>query len=157
MLGIVNSSNKAIEGDPFVVTCKPSGDPKLIIYWIKEDNNQRINGSILNFTSINRNDSGTYRCEVENDCASDSRVEVINVSCKYDEYLQTIVKVEKWSFFTKGMNDYITQRTKLVLKMSPFYIVVLSFLLPKWATSCVKTLGISALCRWKKRERCALC
>ena len=79
----MNSSKRAIEGDPFVVTCEASGDPKLIIYWIKEDNDQRINGSILNFTSINRNDNGTYRCEVENDCASDSRVEMINVSCKY--------------------------------------------------------------------------
>ena len=81
---VVNSSATSIEGDPFVVTCKPSGDPKLIIYWIKEDNNQRINGSILNFTSINRNDGGTYRCEVENECARDSRVEIINVSCKYE-------------------------------------------------------------------------
>ena len=80
---IFNSSNRAIEGYPFVVTCEASVDPKLIIYWIKEDNNQRINGSILNFTSINRNDGGSYRCEVENDCASDSRVETINVSCKY--------------------------------------------------------------------------
>ena len=83
VLRIVNSSKRAIEGNPFVVTCEASGDPKLIIYWIKEDNNQRINGSILNFTSINRNDNGTYRCEVENDCASDRRVEIINVSCKY--------------------------------------------------------------------------
>ena len=82
---IFNSSNRVIEGDPFVVTCEESGDPKLIIYWIKEDNNQRINDSILNFTSINRNDGGTYRCEVENDCASDSRVETINVSCKYKD------------------------------------------------------------------------
>ena len=80
---IVNSSNRAIEGDPFVVTCEASGDAKLIIHWMKDDNNQRFNGSILNFTSIKRNDGGTYRCEVENNCASDSRVEIINVSCKY--------------------------------------------------------------------------
>ena len=80
-----NSSNRVIEGDPFVVTCEESGDPKPVIYWIKEDNNRRINGSILNFTSINRNDGGAYRCEVENDCASDSRVEIINVSCKYKD------------------------------------------------------------------------
>ena len=67
------------------MTCIPSGDPKLIIYWIKDDNNQRINGSILNFTSVNRNDGGTYRCKVENDCASDSRAETINVLCKYKD------------------------------------------------------------------------
>ena len=82
---IVNSSNRVIEGDPFVVTCNASGDPKLIIYWIKEDNKQRINGSILNFTSINRNDSGTYRCEAKNDCASDSRAATIIVFCKYKD------------------------------------------------------------------------
>ena len=88
----MNSSYTAIEGDPFVVTCEASGDPKLIIYWIREENNQRINGSILNFTSINRNDDGSYRCEVENDCASDSRVEVINVSCKYVDTCRQLLK-----------------------------------------------------------------
>ena len=66
------------------MTCEVSGDPKLIVYWIKEDNDQRINGSVLNFTSINRNDKGAYRCEIENDCGTDSRVKIINVSCKYE-------------------------------------------------------------------------
>ena len=66
------------------MTCEVSGDPKLIVYWIKEDTDQRINGSVLNFTSINRNDKGAYRCEIENDCGSDSRVKIINVSCKYE-------------------------------------------------------------------------
>lgn len=66
------------------MTCQASGVPKLIVYWVKEDTDQRIYGSLLNFTSINRNDSGTYRCEAENDCGNDSRIEIINVSCKYE-------------------------------------------------------------------------
>lgn len=80
---IVNSSARAIEGNFFNVTCKAGGDPKLIVYWTKEDSNQRINGSVLNFNSIDRNDNGTYRCRAANVCGSDSRVEIITVSCKY--------------------------------------------------------------------------
>lgn len=80
---IVNSSVTAIEGNSFNVICKPGGDPKLIVYWTKEGSNQRINGSVLNFNSINRNDNGTYRCRAANDCGSDSRVEIITVSRKY--------------------------------------------------------------------------
>ena len=82
---IVNSSDTVIEGNSFNVTCEASGE--LVVYWIKEDTNQRINGSVLNFTSINRNDNGMYRCEAENDCGSDSSVEVINVFCKYENML----------------------------------------------------------------------
>ena len=84
---IVNSSDTLIEGNSFNVFCNASGDPKLVVFWIKEDTNRRINGSVLNFTSINRNDSGTYRCEAKNDCGSDSRVEIISVSCKYKNML----------------------------------------------------------------------
>ena len=80
---IVNSSATAIEGNSFNVICYAAGDPKLIVYWTKEDSNQRINGSVLNFNSINRNDNGKYRCRAANDCGSDSRVEIITVSCKY--------------------------------------------------------------------------
>lgn len=84
---IVHSSDTVIEGNSFNVTCKADGDPELIVYWIKEDTDQRINSSVLNFTSISRNDNGTYRCEAENDCGSDSGVEIINVSCKYENML----------------------------------------------------------------------
>ena len=80
---IDNSSDTVIEGNSLNLKCQASGDPKLIVYWINEDTDQRIYGSLLNFTSINRNDSGTYRCGAENDCGNDSRIEIINVSCKY--------------------------------------------------------------------------
>lgn len=83
VLIVKNSSAIVTEGNSFNVTCKAAGESKLIVYWIKEDTNQRINSSVLNFNSINRNDNGTYRCEAENDCGSDSRVEIITVSCKY--------------------------------------------------------------------------
>ena len=67
------------------MVCNASDE--LIVFWIKDDTDQRISGSVLNFTSINRNDSGTYRCEAENDCGSDSKVEIISVSCKYENIL----------------------------------------------------------------------
>ena len=71
------------ESGPFNMTCEASGDPKPNVHWIKVDNDQRINGSILNFTNINRNNAGQYRCEAENDCGSDSKVQSIEVYCKY--------------------------------------------------------------------------
>ena len=64
------------------MTCEANGDPKPNVYWLKVDNGQRIDGNILNFTNINRNDAGKYRCEAENDCRSDSRVRFVNVYCK---------------------------------------------------------------------------
>ena len=78
---IVSSSDTVIEDNSFNVTCEASGE--LIVYWIKEDTDQRINGSVLNFNSISRNDNGTYRCVAENDCGSDSRVETTTIFCKY--------------------------------------------------------------------------
>ena len=81
---IDNSSNSVIEGQSFTMTCVTSGYPKPNIYWIKESNDARINGSVLNFTNINRNDSGQYRCEAKNDCGSNSSVQSIEVFCKYE-------------------------------------------------------------------------
>lgn len=83
----VNSSDILIEGNSFNVTCEASGDPNLFVYWIKDDSDQRVNDTILSFTSISRNDGGIYRCEAKNECGSDSRVEIINVSCKYKNML----------------------------------------------------------------------
>ena len=66
------------------MTCEESGDPEPNVHWIKVGNNgQRINGSILNFTNINRIDAGQYRCEAENDCGNGSKVQSIDVYCKY--------------------------------------------------------------------------
>ena len=78
------SSNSVNEGQSFNTTCVTSGYPEPNVYWIKETNGAHINGSVLSFTNINRNDSGKYRCEAKNDCGSDSSVQSIEVFCKYE-------------------------------------------------------------------------
>ena len=65
------------------MTCETSGYPKSNVHWIKLGNGQRIDDYILNLTNVNRNDAGKYKCEAENNCGSDSRVQSIEVYCKY--------------------------------------------------------------------------
>ena len=84
---IVISSNSVNERQSFNMTCVTSGSPEPNVYWIKENNGARINGSVLIFTTINRNDSGQYRCEANNACGSNSSVESIEVFCKYETTL----------------------------------------------------------------------
>ena len=79
---IVNSSNSVVEGQYFNMTCVTSGYPEPNVYWIKKNNGARINGSVLKFTNINRNDIAQYRCEAKNGCGSDSGVQSIAVFCK---------------------------------------------------------------------------
>ncbi|CAH3026735.1 unnamed protein product, partial [Porites evermanni] len=81
---IVNSSHSVVEGDLFNMTCVTSGYPEPNVYWIKVNNGTRINGSILNFTNINKNDIGQYRCEAKNDCGIVSSVQSIEVFFKYE-------------------------------------------------------------------------
>ena len=70
------------EGGSFNMICDTSGDPVPNVHWIKVDSGQQIDGNILNFTNISRNDTGQYRCEVWNDCENDSKVQSIEVYCK---------------------------------------------------------------------------
>ena len=84
---IVNSSNSVNEGQSFNMTCVTSGYPEPNVYWIKENNGARSNGSVLTFANINRSDSGQYRCEANNACGSNSSVESIEVFCKYETTL----------------------------------------------------------------------
>lgn len=84
---IDNSSNTVIEGEYFNMTCDTSGEPRPNVYWIKVSNGERINGSILNFTNINRNDIDQYRCQAENDCGNNNSVRSIEVFCKYETTL----------------------------------------------------------------------
>ena len=81
---IVSSSNSVNEDQSFNMTCVTSGYPEPNVYWIIENNGARINGNILTFTNINRNDSGQYRCVAENACGSNSSVQSIEVFCKYE-------------------------------------------------------------------------
>ena len=80
---VVSSSNTVIEGDTYNLNCEVSGDPEPIATWIKESNDQRSDGNILNFTNIKRSDSGDYRCEAENKCGKEIKNASINVFRKY--------------------------------------------------------------------------
>ena len=80
----VPASIQPIE-DQFVVerrntslTCNASGNPQPTVFWINVASGQRTNSSVLNFTNINRNEAGEYRCEASNDCGS--AVEAVNVT-----------------------------------------------------------------------------
>ena len=80
---VVKSSDAAIEGLPYKLSCEVSGDPVPSVSWIKINNDEHRVGRILNFTSISRNDAGSYTCEASNRCGKDSKTESINVFCKY--------------------------------------------------------------------------
>ena len=80
---VVKSSNAAIEGHPYNLSCEISGDPVLNVSWIKVSNAEHRFGRILYFTYISRNDAGSYTCEASNRCGKDSKTESINVLCKY--------------------------------------------------------------------------
>ena len=86
---IVNSSNTVNESGSFNMTCDASGYPTPNVHWITK-HGERINGSILNFPNININDTGQYRCEVENECGNDRRVQYVEVYCKYLLLLSTL-------------------------------------------------------------------
>jgi len=83
--GIVNSSNTVNESGSFYLTCEASGDPPPYNYtWKQNDTNEAIaDGNVLNFTNINRNDTGWYRCVATNKCGTGSGLHFVNVFCKY--------------------------------------------------------------------------
>ena len=79
---VVISSNTAIESHAYNMSCKVSGDPIPTVSWIKDSSGERRLGKVLNFTSISRNDGGSYTCEASNRCGKDTKTESINVFCK---------------------------------------------------------------------------
>ena len=82
---IVNSSNTVNERSSFYMTCEASGDPPPNVYtWKRNETNDVVaNGNILNFTHINRNDAGLYKCEATNQCGMDAGLQFVDVYCKY--------------------------------------------------------------------------
>ena len=83
MDNIIKSSNAAVEGHPYNLSCEVSGDPVPSVSWIKVSNEEHRAGKRLNFTNISRDDTGSYTCEASNRCGNDSKAESINVFCKY--------------------------------------------------------------------------
>ena len=83
MVRLVSSSSTIIEGGAYNISCEVSGDPLPNVTWINVSNNQRIDGNILNFTNIDRNDAGDYRCEAKNRCGTDTSTKAIDVFCEY--------------------------------------------------------------------------
>ena len=75
--------NKTVtEGGSVTLSCNASGTPTPMVSWIKADG-QRVNGSELVLTNINRNETGEYRCEASNECGNASETATIAVQCKF--------------------------------------------------------------------------
>ena len=111
MVRVVASSNIALEGDAYTLGCEATGDPMPpTVTWIKVSNNQRTHGNILEFTSIDRNDAGDYKCEASNRCGMEAKTETINVSCKY-----CIVSIWLWFMRKYLFISYIISRVVLCI------------------------------------------
>ena len=104
---VVASSNIVLEGDAYTLGCEATGDPMPTVTWIKVSNNQSTHGNILEFTSIDRNDAGDYKCEASNRCGMEAKTETINVSCKYHIVSIWLWFMRKYSIYFKY---YITCR-----------------------------------------------
>ena len=79
------------EGDYFACECKGTGgNPRANVTWCK-DNTHIVTGkgkAILRFTNVDKDDSGTYRCEAKSHekAKSETSIELI-VNCKYNRIL----------------------------------------------------------------------
>ena len=82
------------EGDNVTFTCNAIGNPKPSILWTRDgspletrDNSSRISLSVdkkkLTITSVNRTDSGEYRCVAENSVGNDTSNAKLDVQRKY--------------------------------------------------------------------------
>ena len=84
----VPASIQSIE-DHFVIErrnisliCNASGTFQPTVFWINVASGQRTNSSVLEFTNINRNEAGEYRCEASNDCGSAVQAVNVTVQCE---------------------------------------------------------------------------
>ena len=66
------------EGGDVTLSCQASGIPPPMVSWIKVDG-QRIDGSVLQLTNINRSEAGEYRCEASNECGNATETATMHV------------------------------------------------------------------------------
>lgn len=78
-----------VEGDSLVVAPQATGRPQTISYtWTKDGAplvpglNLHVEGPLLNFTKLNRSDSGVYTIEAVNSEGSTSVSITVSVQCK---------------------------------------------------------------------------
>ena len=75
--------NKAItEGGNLNLSCNASGTPPPFVSWVRISSGQQFNGSLLQLTSVNKNQAGDYRCKASNNCGIKSSTATIHVKCK---------------------------------------------------------------------------
>ena len=82
------------EAGAVILLCNASGIPSPMVSWFKADG-QRIDGSELVLTHINRSEAGEYRCEASNECGNASETATIDVQCKLTVTCKCIVVHEK--------------------------------------------------------------
>ena len=74
------------EGGNVNLSCNASGIPPPMVYWVKASG-QRVNGSVLMLTNINRSEAGEYRCEASNECGNATETTNVDVQCKVFPFL----------------------------------------------------------------------
>ena len=91
------------EGETVSLSCNATGNPEPTISWTRNGFpvNTRSNSSIsfsedkklLTITTVNRTDSGEYRCVANNSIGNDtSNVATLDVQCKYSIFLETFLE-----------------------------------------------------------------
>lgn len=78
----ITQDKNITEGYNVTLSCYVSRVPSPTVSWIKPSG-QRHNGQMLEFTHINRTQTGEYKCEASNECGNATEVTNIDVQCKY--------------------------------------------------------------------------
>ena len=91
------------ERDNVTLSCHATGNPEPTISWtryafpVNTNNHSSISFSedkkLLTITTVNRTDSGEYRCVANNSIGNDtSNVATLDVQCKYSIFLETFLE-----------------------------------------------------------------
>ena len=86
---LVALTQTVTEGQSKSLYCNASGNPNPMVSWTKIGTGPVLNENVLNFTSINRTDAGTYKCEATNECGNATTMTTIVVHCKYSAFMHS--------------------------------------------------------------------